>query len=139
MTLEYLKKATLTAKSDASEVHETVVNILKDIEAGGDAKAVEYAAKFNRYDGNVLLSADEIEAAIALVPEKLKADIRFAHDNVKRFAETQKSTLTDVEMEIEPGFVAGQKAIPVDAAGCYAPSGRRRCARNCLRGSYLRR
>lgn len=124
MTREYLKKATLTAKSDASATHETVKNILNDIEAGGDATALEYAAKFDRYEGNVMLTAQEIEEACALVPEKLKADIRFAHDNVKRFAEIQKSTLTNVEMEIEPGFIAGQKAIPVDAAGCYVPGGR---------------
>ncbi|MBV2358755.1 histidinol dehydrogenase [Thalassococcus sp. CAU 1522] len=124
MTRDYLKKATLTSKSDASEVHETVVNILADIEAGGDAKALEYAAKFDRYTGNVMLTPEEIEAASALVPDKLKADIRFAHDNVKRFAEMQKSTVANVEMEISPGFVAGQKAIPVDAAGCYVPGGR---------------
>jgi sulfopropanediol 3-dehydrogenase len=124
MTREYLKKATLTAESDASETHETVKNILADIEAGGDAKAMEYAAKFDRYEGNVMLTAEEIEAASALVPEKLKADIRFAHDNVRRFAELQKGTTTDVEMEIEPGFVAGQKVIPVDAAACYVPGGR---------------
>jgi sulfopropanediol 3-dehydrogenase len=124
MTREYLKKATLTSSTGASEVHETVKTILDDIEAGGDAKALEYAAKFDRYEGSVLLSQEEIDAAIALVPEKLKADIRFAHDNVRRFAEVQKSTLTDVEMEIEPGFIAGQKAIPVDAAGCYVPGGR---------------
>ena len=124
MTRDYLKKATLNAESDASEVHETVKTILADIEAGGDAKAIEYAAKFDRYEGNVLLTPEEIEAAIALVPEKLKADIRFAHDNVKRFAELQKSTAVDVEMEIEPGFFAGQKVIPVDAAGCYVPGGR---------------
>lgn len=124
MPREYLKKASLTAKSDASEVHETVKSILADIEAGGDAKAKEYAAKFDRYEGNVLLTPEEIEAAFALVPEKLKADIRFAHDNVRRFAELQKGTTTDVEMEIAPGFVAGQKLIPVDAAGCYVPGGR---------------
>ncbi len=124
MTREYLKKATLTADSDASETHEIVKNILNDIEAGGDAKALEYAKKFDRYEGNVMLTPEEIEAACALVPEKLKADIRFAHDNVKRFAEVQKSTLTNVEIEIEPGFIAGQKAIPVDAAGCYVPGGR---------------
>ncbi len=124
MTRDYLKKATLTAESDASEVHETVKTILADIETGGDAKAMEYAAKFDRYEGNVLLTPEEIEAAIALVPEKLKADIRFAHDNVKRFAELQKGTATDVEMEISPGFIAGQKVIPVDAAGCYVPGGR---------------
>jgi len=124
MTRVYLKKATLTSASGASDVHDTVVGILNDIEQGGDAKALEYAAKFDQYDGNVLLSAEEIEAAIAQVPDKLKADIRFAHDNVKRFAEIQKGTVADVEMEIVPGFVAGQKAIPVDAAGCYVPGGR---------------
>ncbi|SEW47094.1 sulfopropanediol 3-dehydrogenase [Cognatiyoonia koreensis] len=124
MTRDYLKKATLTAKSDATQVHDTVKTILADIEAGGDAKAMEYAAKFDRYEGNVLLTAKEIEAAIAQVPEKLKADIRFAHDNVRRFAELQKGTTTDVEMEIAPGFIAGQKVIPIDAAGCYVPGGR---------------
>ena len=124
MAVEYLKKAELTSSSGASDVHDTVVSILTEIENGGDAAALEYAAKFDRYDGNVILTQDEIDAAIELVPEKLKADIRFAHDNVKRFAELQKSTVADVEMEIQPGFVAGQKAIPVDAAGCYVPGGR---------------
>lgn len=124
MAREYLKRATLTSKSDASDVHNTVVKILSDIETGGDAAALDYAAKFDKYNGSVLLSAEEIEAACALVPDKLKADIQFAHDNVKRFAEKQKSTVADVEYEIVPGLVAGQKAIPVDAAGCYAPGGR---------------
>lgn len=124
MTREYLKKAALTSKSDASETHEIVKGILDDIEAGGDAKALEYAAKFDQYEGNVLLTPEEIEAACALVPEKLKADIRFSHDNVRRFAQLQKGTVSDVETELTPGFVTGQKAIPVDAAGCYVPGGR---------------
>ncbi|WP_171102119.1 histidinol dehydrogenase [Ruegeria sp. HKCCD7255] len=124
MPRDYLKKATLTSQSHAGEVHETVKTILADIEAGRDAKALEYAAKFDKFDGNVLLTQADIDAAIAQVPEKLKADIRFAHDNVRRFAETQKATVSDVQMEIVPGFVAGQKAIPVDAAGCYVPGGR---------------
>lgn len=124
MPREYLKKASMTARSDASTVNETVQTILADIEAGGDAKALEYAAKFDKYDGNVMLTPAEIETACTLVPEKLKADIRFAHDNVRRFAEAQKATLSDVEAEIVPGVIAGQKAIPVDAAGCYVPGGR---------------
>ncbi len=124
MPRDYLKKATLTAQSHASEVHDTVKTILSDIEVGGDAKALEYAAKFDKFEGNVLMTQGEIDAAIALVPEKLKADIRFAHDNVRRFAETQKATVSDVQTEIVPGVVAGQKAIPVDAAGCYVPGGR---------------
>ena len=124
MTREYLKKATLTAESDASETNKIVTNILSEIEAGGDQAAMDYAAKFDKYEGNILLTEAEIDAASALVPDKLKADIRFAHDNVRRFAELQKSTVGDVEMEIEDGFVAGQKVIPVDAAGCYIPGGR---------------
>ncbi len=124
MSREYLKKATLTAQSGASDVHELVKGILDDIEAGGDVKAMEYAAKFDKYDGNVIITAEEIEAATALVPDKLKDDIQFAHDNVKRFAEAQKATVSNIEYEIVPGLIAGQKAIPVDAAGCYVPGGR---------------
>jgi sulfopropanediol 3-dehydrogenase len=124
MTREYLKKATLTAQSGASDVHELVQGILNDIEAGGDAKAMEYAAKFDKYDGNVILTEEEIAAAEALVPQKLKEDIQFAHDNVRRFAEAQKATVSDIEYEISPGFIAGQKAIPCNAAGCYVPGGR---------------
>ncbi len=124
MSREYLKKATLTAASGAEDVHDKVQAILAEIEAGGDAKAREYATLFDRYDGNILLTEAEIAAASALVPDKLKADIRFAHDNVRRFAEAQKGTVGNVEIEIAPGFVVGQKAIPVDAAGCYIPGGR---------------
>ncbi|MDG0990831.1 MAG: histidinol dehydrogenase [Yoonia sp.] len=124
MVLNYLKTATKTAMTDSSDVRETVQTILADIEAGGDQAALDYAAKFDKYEGNVILTADEIAAATALVPEKLKADIQFAHDNVRRFAELQKSTMTDVETEVVPGLIAGQKAIPVRAAGCYVPGGR---------------
>ena len=124
MSRIYLKKAQLTAKSNASEVHETVKNILTDIEAGGDEKAKEYASKFDQYQGNIILTDEEIEAASELVPAKLKKDIEFAHDNVRRFAEKQKETLKNTEIEIHPGFVTGQKVIPVDAAGCYVPGGR---------------
>ena len=124
MSRVYLKKAQLTPKSNASEVHETVKNILADIESGGDATAKKYASKFDQYQGNIVLTDDEINAASDLVPEKLKNDIKFAHDNVKRFAERQKETLKNTEIEIHPGFVTGQKVIPVDAAGCYVPGGR---------------
>ncbi|MGM0661641.1 MAG: histidinol dehydrogenase [Pseudomonadota bacterium] len=124
MAREYLKTATRTPASDASETREIVADILKEIETGGDAKALEYAAKFDRYDGNIVLTEHEIAAACAQVSQKARDDIRFAHDNVRRFAEAQRATLSDFEVEIVPGLVAGQKAIPVDAAGCYLPGGR---------------
>lgn len=124
MTLDYLKKATLTSTSGASDVHETVKTILGDIEAGGDRAALDYAAKLDQYEGSILLSAEEIAAAAALVPDKLKRDIEFSHANVRRFAEAQKETLRDIEIEVVPGLIAGQRSIPVNAAGCYVPGGR---------------
>ena len=124
MPREYLKKATLTAASGASDVRATVQDILDDIERGGDSKALEYAAKFDGYDGAILLTEGDIAAAAERVPGKVKDDIRFAHDNVRRFAEAQKATLADVEVEIVEGLRAGQRVIPVDTAGCYVPGGR---------------
>ena len=123
MSKIYLKKASLTAQTDASNVHQTVQNILSEIEEGGDQKALEYAAKFDKYEGNILLDQEEIKKAATLVPEKVKKDIIFAHDNVKRFAEAQLSTMHDVELEVVPGLIAGQKSIPVNTAGCYIPGG----------------
>jgi sulfopropanediol 3-dehydrogenase len=124
MATEYLKKAELTSTSDATNVRETVQSILDDIEVRGDTAAVEYAEKFDKYEGSVILSEDEIEQACKLVTEKLKRDIDFAHDNVRRFAQAQKETLKDIEIEVVPGLIAGQKSIPVAAAGCYIPGGR---------------
>jgi sulfopropanediol 3-dehydrogenase len=105
-------------------VHAIVRDILTKIEAGGDDTAREFAVKFDKYDGNIILTPAEIAAASALVSDKLKSDIQFAHDNVRRFAEAQKATVSDIEIEVVPGLIAGQKAIPVHAAGCYIPGGR---------------
>ena len=124
MTVEYLKKASRRSTDDASDIRATVQEILNRIEAGGDEAAKRYAAKFDRYDGNIVLVRDEIEAAAEQVPQKLKDDIRFAWDNVRRFAEAQKDTIGEMQIEISPGLVAGQKAIPCQAAGCYTPGGR---------------
>ena len=124
MPVKYLKKAPRTAATDAGNVQEIVREILDTIEAGGDDAARDYAAKFDKYDGNIVLTRDEIDAAADKVSQKLKDDIRFAHDNVRRFAEAQKGTIQDMQVELRPGFIAGQKAIPCGSAGCYAPGGR---------------
>src|SRR6056297_4146663 len=124
MPRDYLKKAPRHSRSDASETRDIVRGILDDIEARGDAAALEYAKKFDKYEGDILLSDAAIAAAAAQVPEKLRRDIEFAHANVKKFAEAQKATVADFETEVVPGLIAGQKAIPVHAAGCYVPGGR---------------
>ena len=124
MPRDYLKKADLHARSDASETKDIVRKILDDIEAGGDQAALDYAAKFDKYDGDILLSPEAIAAATAMVPEKLRRDIDFAHANVRKFAEAQRGTIQDFEVEVVPGLIAGQKSIPVATAGCYVPGGR---------------
>ena len=124
MAVEYLKKASKTSSTGSDDVRDTVQKILDDIESGGEPVAKEYAGRFDKYDGNIVLTQSEIDAAAGLVPQKLKDDINFAHDNVRKFAEAQKATIVDTEVEIIPGLIAGQKAIPCQAAGCYAPGGR---------------
>ena len=124
MAVEYLKSAPKTSSTDQADVRATVQSILDEIEQGGEDAARSYAAKFDKYDGNIALTRDEIDAAAASLPQKLKDDIRFARDNVAKFAEAQKGTITDIEVEVIPGLIAGQKCIPCQAAGCYIPGGR---------------
>ena len=122
--MEYLKKAPKSASTGEQDVRDKVQAILDAIEAGGEDAARSYAQEFDRWDGEIVVSAEARAEAADKVSRKLKDDIRFARDNVRRFAEIQKAALTDNQIEIIPGLVAGQKQIPVSAAGCYAPGGR---------------
>jgi sulfopropanediol 3-dehydrogenase len=124
MTIEYLKKANLTAETGQPDLHDTVQNLLLEIEAGGEESVRHYAKKFDSWEGEIVASEESIKAAAAMLPEKLKDDIRFAHDNIRRFAEAQRGTISECDLEIVPGLIAGQRQIPVSAAGCYVPGGR---------------
>ena len=124
MAVEYLKKAGKTAATGEQDVRATVQAILDDIEAGGEAKAREYAAKFDKWEGEIVVSREAREAAAEKVPQRQKDDIRFAHDHVRRFAEAQKDAIRDAQVELRPGLVAGHRNIPMGAAGCYVPGGR---------------
>lgn len=124
MTVTYLKKADKTASTGEADVQDIVRSILDEIETGGDEAAIAYAKKFDKWDGDIVVPRDVIDAAAEQVSQKLKDDIRFAHDNVRKFAQAQMDTIKDTEVEIIPGLVAGQKQIPMAAAGCYIPGGR---------------
>jgi sulfopropanediol 3-dehydrogenase len=124
MPVTYLKKAVKTAEADQSDVQRTVADMLRAIEAGGEVVATDYCRTFDGWDGNIVVGREAINAAIAKVPEQLKQDIRFAHDNIRRFAEAQRATIQDCQIDVIPGLTAGQKQIPVSAAGCYVPGGR---------------
>ena len=124
MAINYLKRALYTAQTDQSDVCETVEKMLREINEGGDAAAADFARRFDGWDGPILVKREEIAAAELTVSAQLRDDIRFAHQNVKRFAQAQRDTVQDCEIEIIPGLLAGQKQIPAQAAGCYVPGGR---------------
>ena len=124
MAITYLKRAVRSAETDTSSVTQTVSQLLQEIDAGGEETARALAKRFDNWEGDIVVSQEAIAAASRAVPEELKRRIDFAHDNVRRFAEAQLASSQDVKLELHPGFWAGQKLIPVSAAGCYVPGGR---------------
>lgn len=120
----YLKKASETAETDHHGVRDLVAVMLAGIATGGEKAALDYSRRLDQWTGDIIVSKAALQAAIDKVPERVKDDIRFAHANIRRFAEAQRSTLSDCQIEILPGLMAGQKQIPVSAAGCYVPGGR---------------
>ena len=124
MTTEYLKKAEKSSATGEDNTRNIVANMLSEIEAGGEAKAIEYTEKLDNFTGNIVVTDDEIVEASSKVPQQVKDDIRFAYDRVRGFAERQREALIDFEVELSPGLFAGQKQIPVQTAGCYVPGGR---------------
>jgi sulfopropanediol 3-dehydrogenase len=93
---------------DDAKVRATVEGILSDIETRGDAAVRDLSEKFDGYAPRAFrLSESEIEAAMQKVSDREMADIRFAQDQIRRFAEVQKSSMTDVEVETLPGVVLG--------------------------------
>ncbi|MEM9010179.1 MAG: histidinol dehydrogenase [Pseudomonadota bacterium] len=124
MAITYLKQAAPRPAAEASDLRATVAEILADIARDGEAAVRRYAETLDGWTGEIALSPAARAAACARVPDVLKDDIRFAHANIRRFAEAQKATLQDMEVEVMPGLIAGQKQIPVGSAGCYVPGGR---------------
>jgi len=124
MSITTLKSAPGEAPQTATGVVDTVQIMLARLRHGGGQVALEYARSLDNWQGDITVSSKEIEAAVAKVPQDLKDDIQWAHDNISRFAAAQRATAQDMEVELRPGLIAGQKQIPLSAAGCYVPGGR---------------
>jgi sulfopropanediol 3-dehydrogenase len=112
-------------KAADAKVRETVETILADIEARGEAAVRNLSKKFDDWaPESFRLSAQEIERAIGKVAKRDLDDIKFAQAQVRNFAQKQKESLRDVEVETLPGVVLGHRHIPVSSIGCYVPGGR---------------
>ena len=118
------KPQTERAEDDA-KVRSTVEGILADIETRGDTAVQELSQKFDNYaPDNFRLTPSEIDAAINKVSTRDMEDIEFAQTQIRRFAEAQRASMTDIEIETLPGVILGHKNIPVQSVGCYVPGGK---------------
>lgn len=125
MAVEYVKRAVKTAATGEEDTRTRVAAMLARIEREGEAAVRAYSRDLDRWaPPSFLVGPDEIARAAASLPPRVRADIEFAQEMVRAFAERQRASLHDFEAEIRPGLVAGQRHLPVAVAGCYVPGGR---------------
>jgi len=125
MAIKYLKKAIKTPSTDDHKTRAIVQNILNDIEKRKEDSIREITKKFDKYEGEIVVSKEKIEEAIKKVDQKTKDDVQYAHERIKKFAEHQLKNLNnEFEDELSKGLFAGQRLIPIDTVGCYIRGGR---------------
>ena len=127
MSIRYLKRgqdAAALSEADA-QVRATVEAIIADVERRGDDAVREYSRTFDQWDpADFRLSRADIERAVAKLSPREIEDIRFAQAQIRNFAQIQRASMQDVEVETLPGVVLGHRHIPVNAVGCYVPGGK---------------
>jgi sulfopropanediol 3-dehydrogenase len=122
---DYLKRAAPPRAKASDDVRATVARILGDIEARGEAALRDWSLRLDGWSPDSFVVGDaDLAAAAAAVPDDLKEHIAFAQEQVRAFAERQRATLTDLDVETLPGVRLGHRHIPVDAVGAYVPGGR---------------
>ena len=127
MAVHYLKRGKPEAEraADDAKVRAIVEATLRDIEIRGDAAVRELSVKFDKYDPPCFrLSQSEIDAALQKVSARDMDDIKFAQKQIRTFAEAQRASITDIEVETMPGVILGHRNIPVRSVGCYVPGGK---------------
>ncbi|MBH0114355.1 histidinol dehydrogenase [Novosphingobium sp. YJ-S2-02] len=124
---QWLKRgATAQAKADADrKVRDIVEAALADIEKRGDAAVREMSINFDKWDReDYRLTQAEIDRCVETLTPQERKDIEFAQTQVRGFAQVQRESMKDVEVETLPGVVLGHKNIPLGSAGCYVPGGK---------------
>ena len=127
MGIEFLKRSKPESEKaeDDAKVRTVVETTLADIAARGDVAVRELSQKYDNYQPQRFrLTGSEIEAAMNKVSTRDMDDIKFAQTQIRRFAEAQRDSMTDIEVETLPGVILGHKNIPVQSVGCYVPGGK---------------
>jgi sulfopropanediol 3-dehydrogenase len=124
MTTTYLKKASKTPETETATAQKVVTEMLAEIGENGEAAVRAYAKRLDGWDGEIVLTRAEIDRRAAEVPAAVRRDIDFAIAQVSAFAKAQRDSLREFSVEVHRGVTAGQRVLPVNVAGCYAPAGR---------------
>jgi sulfopropanediol 3-dehydrogenase len=120
----YLKKASKTPETETATAQKVVAEMLAEIEKNGEAAVREYAKKLDKWEGEFIATKAQLAENAKAVPAQVRKDIDFAIEQVYRFAVAQRASLKEFRTELHPGVTAGQRVLPVNVAGCYAPAGR---------------
>ncbi|MEN7531532.1 histidinol dehydrogenase [Cupriavidus sp. DL-D2] len=120
----YLKKAEKTPQTEAAAAQKVVTEMLGEIQARGESAVRDYAKQLDSWSGDIVLTPDQIRQQTRDVPAAVRADIDFAIRQVTDFAVAQRESLQEFSVELHPGVIAGQRVLPVNVVGCYAPAGR---------------
>ena len=124
MTIKYLKKASKTPETETATAQAVVNEMLAEIEKNGEAAVRAYAKTLDKWDGEMVVTKAQLAENAKSVPEQVRKDIDFAIEQVTNFALAQRDSLKEFSTELHPGVTAGQRVLPVNVAGCYAPAGR---------------
>ena len=120
----YLKKATKQTEAGDEKIRGIVKDILMQIRENGESAVIELAERYDGWTRNFILTREEIDELVSQVPNTVKDDIRFAHEQVYGFAVKQRESMQAFEAELSPGVILGQRLVPCQCAGCYVPGGR---------------
>jgi sulfopropanediol 3-dehydrogenase len=124
MSATYLKRAAKTPSTGEDETRASVEKMLRELESGREPAARALAKRLDSWEGDIVVPREAIAQAGKRLSETLKEDIRFSHERVRSFAQHQRDSLKEFEVDLLPGLRAGQRLVPVATAGCYVPGGR---------------
>ena len=124
MAIRYLKKADKTPETETQTAQAVVSKMLADIAEHGEEAVRRYARELDHWEGDFIVTPEQLQANANAVPADIRRDIDFAIDQVYQFACAQRESLQEFKVELHPGVMAGQRVLPVNVAGCYAPAGR---------------
>ena len=124
MAEHFLKRASKTPDTETGTAQQVVATMLAAIAAEGEVAVRRYAKDLDGWSGEILMSDAAINAALREVPANVRRDIDFAVRQIFDFASAQHRSLQEFALPLHPGVTAGQRVVPINVVGCYAPAGR---------------